>query len=106
MTTRAVISLFSSKCASCGHLVLGLDHKETVCHFEAGNEMCPASEMSLVVGIPVDKIAQNIVDYERQGKFDKILSINAKLSKYSDIQQIQVAKLVHAKRQEKTDEKV
>jgi len=90
---------------ACGHLVSGLEHKETDCHFENGNNSCPASEMSIVVGIPVEQIADNIVTYEKLGQFDKVLALQDKLSKYSEIQRIQVAKLVHKKRQEQPNDK-
>jgi len=43
------LALYSSNCLKCSYLVEGATKKFSKCHFSRGNELCPASEIRIVI---------------------------------------------------------
>lgn len=102
-----VMTIYQVKCLRCTHLVPELSDDTNPkgkefkgCHYENGNEDCPAQWATIVVGIPVDKIVTAIMEAEEAGNTEKLGAIYAKLASKDEAQQAEVhRKLALARKQ-------
>lgn len=103
--TRDVFYVYSKKCLRCLHLTeTGSEYMES-CHFSNGNDSCPAQAIRIVVGVPVEKVANIIVKAMDEGDSEKLAETYAKLAEKDAIVQQQVKDAVQAKMVEKFSNK-
>lgn len=98
-----------SKCLRCTHLCPELNDESNpkgkeykTCHYSKGNESCPARWATIVVGIPVDRIVEEVLAAEESGDSERLSAIYSKLATKDEAQQAEVhQKLAAARKAEK-----
>jgi hypothetical protein len=85
-------TIYNANCMRCTHLCPELEAKGKGkafkdCHYSRGNEDCPAQTAQIVIGIPIEKIAKNIVRYKQEQNSAKLAHVYSKLATKDDAQQ-------------------
>jgi hypothetical protein len=87
------LQVFNENCFRCTHLIPELKSgkhikakKFSECHFENGNEECPAKTVIIVVGIPIQKIVKMWMGAHIDGDNERKAKIEAKLATKDEVQ--------------------
>jgi len=104
-----VLTVAYRKCLRCTHLIPEIKGKlegakAFECTAENGNSNCPAAYAKIMIGIPVGRIAQQLIEAEETQDSEKIMGIHAKLSSVSDFQRGKVFEELERLRKKKGDE--
>lgn len=94
-----LLTIFKHECLNCISLYANGTKQYKKCHFTEGNEDCPASQVKIVVGIPVGRLIKRILDAEELGEAESLTEVYAKIStKDPDVQALFFQELSVARR--------
>ena len=87
---KNIMFIYSRNCLQCSSLVSYAKKAYEDCHYSNGNELCPASEMNIMIGTNFEKAAAVIRNAFKQRDAVKIARLMKKLSEYDPVVQDRV----------------
>ncbi|QJT70908.1 hypothetical protein GR7B_00110 [Vibrio phage vB_VcorM_GR7B] len=92
------IVIHSPKCLYCKHFCGELGVKKfKKCHYEQGNDSCPAQYMQVVEGTDFEKASDALADAMRESNSDKLAKIHTKLAEYDPLVQQRIRDMANEK---------
>jgi hypothetical protein len=77
---RDVFQIYREQCLNCLHLTETGTQTYKKCYWENGNDYCPAKEVRIIVGVPVSRVAEILVQATMSGDAEKLSLTCAKLA--------------------------
>lgn len=97
-----ILEIHSRKCLRCTHLCPELEGNNgkafTNCHFENGNEDCPAATVQIVVGIPVNRLIRTVFECEASNDSERLATLYARIATKDAVVQAQFFAALQAAR--------
>jgi hypothetical protein len=89
-TEEGFLEVFHENCLDCKALIPFKKKTYRDCHFSKGNTACPASQVQIVIRIPLETITRNWIRAEKEGNYAGIAKLSATLASKPDWYQTRV----------------
>jgi hypothetical protein len=89
-TEEGFLEVFHENCLDCKALIPFKKKTYRDCHFSKGNTACPASQVQIVIRIPLELITRNWMRAEKEGNYAGISKLSATLATKPDWYQTRV----------------
>jgi hypothetical protein len=80
----SIVPVYRKRCLKCTALTEFGEKLWSSCHFSKGNTLCPAASIRITQALPLDRMAQQYVEAERNQNFTLVAQYAARMATFSE----------------------